>query len=137
LIAATGAVVNRSAATYFTDRLGAIPAGGDLSDALEEPSLASADVGYFDHGAGVGLRVEIGEAAQLAADLPLVPHFVPKRQRAVVEALVIFSPVRHVLTPFPAGVQKLLVHRRRIVALLDQLDLEIAGIRQCNAHLDG
>jgi len=35
----------------------------------------------------------------------------------------------------PAGVEKLLVHRGRIVPLLDQFDLQVAGIRQRNAHL--
>ena len=39
--------------------------------------------------------------------------------------------------PFAAGVEKLLVHRGRVVALLDQFDLEIAGIGERHAHLHG
>ena len=56
---------------------------------LEELALAAADVGYLDHGAGMGLRIEIGEPALLAADLALVPDFVAERQRAVVQRLIV------------------------------------------------
>src|SRR3989475_3492710 len=49
------------------------------------------------HGAGMSLRIEIGEAALLAADLAFVSHFIAKRQRTVVEGLIIPGPVRHVL----------------------------------------
>ena len=36
MIAATGGLVNQSAAADFTDRLGPIPASSDLPDALED-----------------------------------------------------------------------------------------------------
>src|SRR6476620_2207818 len=85
----------------------------------------------------MGFCVEIGEATLLATDLAFMSDFVAKRQRAVVEALIVAAPVRHVLQAFTAGVQKLLVHRGRVVALLDQLDLEIAGIGKRYAHLHG
>src|SRR5882672_5123409 len=136
-ITATARYAHRSASADFTDGIGAVPTGGDLTDVLEETPLAAADVGYFDNGAGMGLRIEIGEAALFAADLAFMSDFIAKRQRAVVERLIVAGPVRHVLQAFAAGVEELLVHRGRIVALLDQLDLEIAGIGERHAHLHG
>src|SRR4051812_16491092 len=58
------------------DRIGAVPTGRDLFDVLEESSLGATDVGYLDHGTGMGLCIEIAEAALLAADLALVPDLV-------------------------------------------------------------
>src|SRR5690242_14088916 len=127
----------RASALDVPDRIGAIPTGRHFSDVLEESALAATDVGYFDHGTGMGLRVEIGEAALFAADLALMSHLVAKRQRPVVELLVFPAPIRHVLQAFAAAIEKFLVHRGRIVALLDQLDLEIAGIGERDAHLHG
>ena len=103
---------------------------------LEEPPLAATDVGDLDDGAGMGLRIEVAEAALLAADLTLMPDLVTQRQRAVVERLIVPGPVRHVLHPFLTGVEKLLVHGRCVVPWLDEFDLEIAGIGQRDAHLD-
>src|SRR6185312_16059650 len=85
----------------------------------------------------MGLRIEIGEAALFAADLAFMSDLIAERERAVVEGLIITGPVRHVLQALAAGVEKLLVHRRRVVALLDQFDLEIAGIGERYAHLHG
>src|SRR5829696_552966 len=136
-LTATARYAHHSASADFANGIGAVPTGGDLADMLEETPLAAADVGYFDHGAGMGLRIEIGKAALFTTDLAFVSHLIAKRQRPVVEGLIVAGPVRHVLQPFAAGVEKLLVHRGRVVALLDQFDLEIAGIGERHAHLHG
>src|SRR6185503_14910303 len=94
-----------SAPADFADRIGAVPTGRDLADMLEETPLAAADVGYFDNGAGMGLRIEIGKAALFAADLAFMSDLVAKRQRAVVEGLIVAGPVRHMLQALAAGVE--------------------------------
>jgi hypothetical protein len=43
---------------------------------------------------------------------------------------------RYSWAPIVDSVRKLQIHRRRVVALLHQFDLEIAGIGQRDAHLD-
>src|SRR5689334_7113945 len=122
-------------ATDLADRPRAVPAQSRLLHPLEEWALGSADIGDLDDGARMRLCVEIGEASLVAADLAFVADPVAEPERLVVERLVIVAPVGHVLEAFVAGVQKLLVQRGCVVALLDQLDLQIAGIGQRNAHL--
>src|SRR6476619_3797708 len=59
-LATTAQYAHRSASADLADRIGAVPTGRDLADMLEEAPLAAADVGYFDNGARMGLRIEIG-----------------------------------------------------------------------------
>src|SRR3954453_16204304 len=126
-----------SAPTDLADRPRAIPAQSRLPDLLEEGPLGAADVGDLDHGAWMGLGVEIGKAPLVTADLALMADPIAERERPVVERLVVVAPVGHVLEAFVAGLEEFPVQRRRVVALLDQLDLEVAGIGQRDAHLDG
>jgi len=42
-----------------------------------------------------------------------------------------------VLKALATRIQKIHIHRRCVVALLDELDLEITRIAERNAHLDG
>ena len=101
----------------------------------KRPSLGAADVRDLDHGAGMGLGVEIGEPPFLAADTARVAHLVAQRERLVVKALIVFGPVGHVLQALMAGLEELPVHRGRLIARLDQLDLQVPGIGEGNAHL--
>src|SRR3954466_13127078 len=80
-----GQCTRPSAPADLTNGPGAVPVGGGLLHPLEERALGAADVGDFDHGARMELRIEIGEAALLAADLAFVPYLVTERQRTVVE----------------------------------------------------
>jgi hypothetical protein len=59
------------------------------------------------------------------------------RDGAVVQRLIVVAPVRHVLHAFAVRPKVIQVHRRGVVALLDQFDLQVAGISQRDAHLDG
>src|SRR3989344_4755646 len=53
---------------------------------------------------------------------PLITVLIQTRQVGVVVA----RPVRHMLQPGAPGLQKVAVHRRHVVARLDQLDLHVA-----------
>ena len=103
---------------------------------FEEGALAAADVGDLDHGAAVSGAVEIGEPPPRAADLSLMADDEARRDGAVVERLIVVALVRHVLHALAVIPEVIAVHRRRVVALLDQFDLQVAGIGQRDAHLD-
>src|SRR5690554_4811076 len=84
----------------------------------------------------MSFRVEIDEAALRPADLPFMADLVTRRTRPVVIRLVIHGPVGHVLHALMARIQEIEIHGRRIIALLDKLDLKVAGVVKRNAHLD-
>src|SRR3954447_20182105 len=95
-----------SACADLADRPRAVPVGRRLPDLLEERPLGAADVGDLDHGAWMGLGVEIGKASSVAADLALVADPVAEPERPVVERLVVVAPVGHVLEAFVAGLEE-------------------------------
>src|SRR5262245_5594079 len=117
--------------------IGAIPVGGGRLHALEEAALGTADVGNLNHRAGMARRLEIGEASLRPADLAFMPDDKSGGDRTVVKRLVVGAPVGHVLQSLAMLAQEIEIHRRRVIALLDQFDLQVSGIGERNAHLYG
>ena len=105
-------------------------------DVVEEPALAAADVGNLDHCSGMARGFEIDEAALRAADLALVADGKTLREGAVVERLIIVRPPGHVLQTLAVVAQEIEIHGGRIVALLDQFDLQVVGIGERDRELD-
>src|SRR5205823_9462595 len=66
----------------------------------------------------------------LLADLPTAV------QRPLADLVVVLRPTRPVLHALMAGVEKIAVEARAVAALLDQLQLHVAGIRECDRHLE-
>jgi hypothetical protein len=102
----------------------------------KEAPLTAADVGDLDHGSGMARRLEIGEPPLGAADLSLMADDETGGDGEVVERLMVARPLGHVLQALAVSSKKIQIHGRRLVALLDQFDLEVAGIGQRAAHLD-
>src|SRR5262245_1256516 len=117
--------------------IGAVPVGSGRLHALEKAALGAADVGDLDHRAGMARRLEIGEASLRPADLAFMTDDKTGRDRAVIERLIIGAPVGHVLQSLAMFSQEIEIHRWRVIALLDQFDLQVAGIGERNAHLYG
>src|SRR5215472_10685065 len=117
--------VGSAAGPVVTDRMTAVPIDRRLADRIEDLAARRRQLGHLDHRAGMALVQKIDErpARSLAAlaDYPAVLD-------GPVEPLVIvFGPARPVLQTLVPGGEKVAVHAGRPVALLDQLELHIAG----------
>jgi hypothetical protein len=77
-------------------------------------------------------EIDKGPARALAAlaDDPAV------LDRAVEQLVVVLGPARPVLQPLMTGREKIAVHARGVVTLLDQLELHVTGIGQCDRQMD-
>jgi hypothetical protein len=69
------------------------------------------------------------------ANAALLPDHVTGGERTVQKILVVVGPVGDVLHPFASGIEEVLVHRRGVVARLDQFELYVPGVGQGHAHL--
>ena len=64
-----GAIAGHHVALLYPDRVRAVPGFGLLADIGKCLALGAADVGNLDHCARMGLGIEIGKPALLAADV--------------------------------------------------------------------
>src|ERR1700754_943500 len=97
------------------DRSGSVPVGPDLPYVGEELALGPADVGHLDNRALIVSGVQVGEAALLAADGAFLRALVAEGNGLVVQNLIVRCPVGDVLRALAAGIETLLVDRRRVV----------------------
>jgi hypothetical protein len=65
-----------------------------------------------------------------------MPDFESLGNQPVIVLLIGPGPIRHMMQSFAAGSQKIAVHGGRIVALLDEFNLQISRVCQCKL-LDG
>src|SRR5262249_56876018 len=57
-------------------------------------------------------------------------------ERPLQDVVVIDRPARPVLHAFASGRQEVSVHARRLAALLDELQLDVAGVREGDRDMD-
>jgi hypothetical protein len=116
-----------------TNRIRTIPIHCGLADALECPALAAADLGELDHCAGVTVRVEVDESSIRSPGVAGLTLSQAALQAELEICIEISGPVSDVLESFAAGREKVSIDGRGVIALLDQLDLQRSGVRECNA----
>ena len=90
-------------------------------------------VRHLDDRARVALVLEIDETAARA--VAFLSHGVAALERLPVQHVVVFRPARPVLEPLAPRSQEVAVHARRLAALLDQLDLHVARVRERDRHV--
>src|SRR6266446_6468561 len=116
------------------DRVMPVPADHRVAHRVEDAHPGRRCLGHLDHRAGMAFVEEIDEWAArrvaLLADLPAAA------QRALADLMIVLRPARPVLHPLMAGAEKIAVEARVVAALLDQLQLDIARIRERDRHLE-
>src|ERR1700730_2384508 len=116
------------------DRVAAVPADRRLAHRVEDAHPGRRRLGDLDDRARMAFIEKIDERparrVALLADLPAAV------ERALADLMVVFGPARPVLDPLMAGGEKVAVEARAVAALLDQFQLHVAGIRQCDRHLE-
>src|SRR5262245_14065174 len=113
----------------------AVPALRRFADQPEQLAFRARDLGELDHAPRVEFGVEVGVAAALA-DFPAHDDFQALGGEARDVGVVRLGPVGDVLEAGVPGVEERLVHRRHVVPLLHELDLQRAGIRERDRHFD-
>src|SRR5882724_5945850 len=116
------------------DRVAPVPADRGRAHRVEDAHPGRRRLGHLDDGAGMAFVEEINEwpARRVAflADLPAA------LERALADLMIVLRPARPMLHPLMAGGEKISVEARAVAALLDQLQLHVAGIRECDRYLE-
>src|SRR5271166_279351 len=107
-------------------RVAAVPIDRCLAHCIEDTSTGWCQLSHLDHGAGVALVQKIDE--RTAWGLPALAYPPTVLDGPVEPLVIILGPARPVLQALVPGREKLPVNARRRIALLDQLELNIAGI---------
>ena len=95
-----------------------------------------AHVQELDDGARVALRLQIDERPA-PAHRPAMPDGVAGGEQPVEVGVELPGAVANVLQALMAGVQKITVEGRRVVALLNQFHLQRAGVGQRQGDVHG
>ena len=106
-------------------RVLAVPPLAGFADQLEQLALGAEHFGELDDGPGVVLGVEIDETP-VFADLALHHRLPAEGEQIVQVAVVLLGPEGDVLQAAAARLPEVAVHRRDVVARLDQFDLHVA-----------
>ena len=69
-------------------------------------------------------------------DVAFLHHFVTEALALLDGGVETVDLESQVLLPFAEGLQEVPVDRRRVVALLDQLELHVPVVPQCDGHLE-
>src|SRR5215475_10377192 len=89
---------------------------------------------HLYHGAWVTLVAKINETSTRA--VALLSDRVARGEGALVDLVIVLRPARPVLHALAPGSQEIAIHAGGIAALLDELELDIAGVRQRYGDVD-
>ena len=104
-----------------------------LGDHLKGLALGTADFRELDHGSGRGFGVEVDHSPVRPSDLPGLADDKSLFLQAGKVPIEFLRPIRHMLKTLASSGQKVATHRRGVVPLLDQFDLQWAGVREGDA----
>src|SRR5947208_7088057 len=111
---------------FVADRIAAVPADCRRAHRVEDAHAGRGRLGHLDHCAGMTFVQEIdkGSARRVAllTDLPAAV------ERPFADLMVILGPTRPVLHSLMARCEKIAVEARAVAALLNKLQLHVAGI---------
>src|SRR5438270_2105137 len=119
---------------FVADRIAAVPADRRRAHRIEDAHAGRGRLGHLDHRARMTFvqKIDKGSARRVAllTDLPAA------LERPFADLVVILGPTRPVLHSLMAGAEKISVEARAVAALLNELQLHVAGIGERDRHLD-
>src|SRR5436305_14453118 len=119
---------------FVADRIDAVPADCRRAHRIEDAHAGRGRLGHLDHRAGMTLvqKIDKGSARRVAllTDLPAA------LERPFADLVIVLGPTRPVLHSLMAAREKIAVEAGAVAALLDELQLHVAGIRERDRHLD-
>src|SRR5256885_2798949 len=119
---------------FVADRIAAVPADCRRAHRIEDAHAGRGRLGHLDHRAGMTFvqKIDKGSARRVA----LLPALPAALERPLADLVVILGPTRPVLHSLMAAREKIAVEAGAVAALLDELQLHVAGIRERDRHLD-
>jgi hypothetical protein len=118
------------------NRVVSIPVVRGRSDPCKDTISPLTHVKQLDNGARMAFGQQINKATA-AAHTPRMANGIAHCQQPREIGLEIPCPVAEMLQTLVPSLEKIQIERGRVVALLDQLDLQRAGIRQRQRDIDG
>src|SRR5436305_2723273 len=119
---------------FVADWIAAVPADRRLAHRIEDAHAGRGRLGHLDHCAGMtfGQKIDKGPARRVAllTDLPAA------LERPFADLVIVLGPTRPVLHSLMAAREKIAVEAGAVAALLDELQLHLAGIGERDRHLD-
>src|SRR5262249_49968295 len=111
-----------------------VPALSGRADLVEDAAARRREVGHLDDRAWMPLLGEVHEPP--AGAIALLADGVAVGEGAFVARVVILGPARPVLQPLAPGGQEIPPHAGCRAPLLDQLELDIAGVGEGDGQMD-
>ena len=110
------------------DWIAAVPADSSVADRIKNAHPCGCGVRHLDHRARVALVAEIDKTA--ARTVAFLADRAAGGQGALVDLVIVLWPARPMLHALVPSGEEVAIHAGRIAALLDQLELHIARVRQ-------
>src|SRR5881227_1222401 len=119
---------------FVADWIAAVPADCRRAHRIEDAHAGRGRLGHLDHCAGMTLVQEIDERparrVALLTDLPAA------LECPFADLVIVLGPTRPVLHSLMTAREKIAVEAGTVAALLDELQLHVAGIGEGDRHLD-